>query len=150
MTQTNSSAASANNEATDYGYAYFSQLPQREPLQAARSATPAIRALTGEQQVTFLTIAINRILQVLSFRLESEQSFLLLDFASNSYGDWRTADWRVFFLRVCQGYYGILEAYDRQNPQIILSWMRAYEADRTEAVHTAQLYELPTTQSTHA
>lgn len=140
MSQKNNSVACASAERNKIDIGYFGRLTQSSPVEAARSLTPQLQTLRDEEQIVFLRSALERIFSYLGYELRPDQTEVIIDFAVTTYSGWRTADWRVFYLRCCEGRYGILQAYDRRNAQVLLSWMREYEQERQEAEQTVRLY----------
>lgn len=120
-------------------YGYLKRLQVNTYFQAITCAEPRLRDLPEPTALTFLVALIDRLSNYCGFRLSPDQTDCVVARIIRTYRHYRTADFKLFYQLCQQARYGILEAYDRENPQIIFLWLQQYDQARMPFLETAEL-----------
>lgn len=119
---------------------YFDNICIESYWQAVCSTTPRLRNLDSSWACNLIAVCLERLCTYVGFRLDADKTDIVIDRIYQLYGHYHTSDLRLFYNLCCEARFGTLEAYDRENPQLIFLWLRLYDQERTPYLQTAEIY----------
>lgn len=137
---TAASTATADAAITGSPYYYFQNLCVESYWQAVCSPSPRLRELDSVLACNLIGVLLEQLCAYTGFRLDSAKTDIVIDRIYQLYPHYHTADLRLFYNLCCEARFGTLEAYDRENPQVIFQWLRQFDQERFPFLQSAEIY----------